>query len=435
MADLASIVNVVISRTSAQISRASFNIPLIAAYHTHTTELVKEYTASTALQAMATDGFTTDEPAYLAAVALLSQSPRVRKFKIGRLTGTWNQTIEITPTAASSTVYSGRVADQSWTFTSDADATLAEVNTGIAAAIDALDGVTATSSGTAVTVSVTAAARLVNVSRTGTGAYTWKDTTAAGTIAAELAVLAAADPNWYAFVTDRTSEAHINAVAAWTETQRKIYAPTSADSGILVQATTDDIASDIQDSSYKRTALWVHENYDEFLGAAMLGLILPFDPGSANWAHKAPAGVSKSNWDANQQAAALAKRANILIDVAGLGTTQWGTTGSDFLDNVQAEDWVTATIQEDVFAFLRSSPKIPYTDRSVARLRGVIEAVLVRGVNDGIIADSPTPFTEAPLVEEVSEVDRANRHLPDVVFSFRLSGAINTVDILGLVSV
>lgn len=435
MADLASIVNVVITRTSASVSRASFNIPLIAAYHTHNSDLVRTYSASTGLAAMVTDGFEVDEPAYLAAVALLSQSPRPKTFKIGRLTSSWNQSITLTPVAASSTVYSGRVADQSWTFTSDADATLAEVCTGIAAAIDALDGVTAVSTGTAVTISVTEAARLVNISRTGVGTYAWADATVAGTIATELSAIQAQDPEWYGFVTDRTSELHINAVAAWAETQRKIYLPTSADSATWDQGSTTDIASDIETNSYKRTALWVHENYDEFLGSAMLGLILPFDPGSANWAHKSPAGVAMSAWSSTQQAALLAKRANILIPVAGIGDTQWGTTGSDFLDNVQGEDWVAATIQEDVFAFLHGEPKIPYTDRSVARLRGVIEAVLQRGVENGIVAEDPQFFTEAPLVEDVAPADRANRHLPDVVFSFRLSGAINTVDVLGLVSI
>lgn len=436
MADLSSIVSVVITRTTASVSRASFNIPLIAAYHTHNSDLVRTYTASTGLAAMVTDGFTTTEPAYLAAVALLSQSPRPKSFKIGRLTGTWNQSITLTPVAANDTEYAGRVADQPWSFVSDADATLAEVCTGIAAAIDALDGVTATSSGTTVTISVTAPATLVNISRTGAGAFTWSDATVAGaTIAAELSAIQAQDPAWYAFATDRTSELHINAVAAWAETQRKIYLPTSADSGIWDQAVTTDIASDIKNGSFKRTSLWVHENYDEFLGLAMAGLILPFDPGSANWAHKSPAGVAMSSFNATQQAAILAKRGNILISVAGIGDTQWGQTGSDFLDNVQGEDWVAATVQEDVFAFLHGEPKIPYTDRSVARLRGVIEAVLQRGVENGIIAEDPQYFTEAPLVADVSPTDRANRHLPDVVFSFRLSGAVNTVDILGLVSV
>jgi hypothetical protein len=435
LADLSSIVSVVITRTTASVSRASFSVPLIAAYHTHNTDLVRTYSASTGLAAMVVDGFTTTEPAYLAAVALLSQSPRPKTFKIGRLTASWNQTIVIVPVAANAVVYSGRIADQTWTFTSDADATLAEVCTGIAAAIDALAGVTAVASTTDVTVSVTAAATLVNVSRTGVGVYTWADTTPAGTVATELSAIQAQDPEWYGFVTDRVSELHINAVAAWTETQRKIYLPTSADPGIWNQAVTTDIVSDIKNASLKRTSVWVHENSDEFLGAAMLGLILPFDPGSANWAHKSPAGVAMSAFNATEQAAILAKRGNILIPVAGIGDTQWGTTGSDYLDNVQGEDWVAATVQEDVYAFLHGEPKIPYTDRSVARLRGVIEAVLQRGVENGIIADDPQYFTEAPLVADVSPTDRANRHLPDVVFSFRLSGAINSVSILGLVSV
>lgn len=434
MADLEQIVSVVISRGTAQISRASFNIPCIAAYHTQWADRSRMYSASTMLTTLVAEGFTTDSPVYQMAQAIRSQAPHPSRIIVGRLDSSWTQQITLTPTAASSTVYSGRVADQPWTFTSDADATLAEVCTGIAAAITALAGVTATgASGTSVVITADNAGELIDVLSEGSvGVYTIADTTAAGSVAADMATLRAADSRWYGLVTDRRSEAAINAIAGWAEAHRIIYCADTFDTAVRDSAVTTDVASD--NAARKRTAIFAHTDAASTqFGAAMLGLMLPFDPGSATWAHKSPAGVRDPGFTADEQADALAKKANIITTVAGLTDTQWGTSGTDYLDNVQAEDWTIATLQEEVYAFLRSSPKIPYTDRSVARLTDTIRNALQRGVQRDVIADGSI-VVEAPLVADVSAIDRANRLLPDVFFSFRLSGAIHTVTIEGLVS-
>lgn len=436
MADLDAIVSIVISRAESAISRASFSIPLIAAYHTHWADRIRRYTASTMLATMIQEGFTSSDAAYLAAAKILAQSPRPRTIKIGRLDTTWTQSVKITPVLGSTgDVFNGTVNGLPWTYTQGGGDNLAAVVAGIAAAITALAGVSATSTDTASTVTVLAdsVGKLFNLRKgTGLGAFKFSDVTAAGNIAAELSNLRAEDPNWYGLVIDRTGEASINAAADWAETDKVLFAATSADSGIYTSDTTD-VASD--NAARKRTAVFAHKDYDSFFGAAMLGLMLPFDPGTATWAHKSPALVLDPKLTATEQANALAKKANILVTVAGLTDVQWGTTGTDYIDNVQSEDWVRARMQEDVYAFLRSSPKIPYTDRSVARLVETIRAVIQEGQERGVIADSPAPIIEAPLVSEVSPTDRANRLLPDVSFSFRLAGAIHTVEITGLISV
>ena len=434
MASLADIVSVTITRSTAQISRASFGIPCIAAYHTKWADRSRLYSAVSMLSTLVSEGFATTDPVYRMAEALLSQSPRPSRIIVGRLNSSWTQSFTLTPTAASTTTYSGRVNDQPWSFTSDSDATLGEVCTGISGAIDALSGVTATTDSSTVTITVDTAATLVDVHGwdTSAGAYTVVDATAAGNVAADMATLRGADNRWYAFVTDRRSEAAINAIAGWAEANRVLYLADSADSTIVDSGVTTDVASD--NAARKRTAIFLHKDLASTqFASAMLGLMMPYDPGSATWAHKSPAGVRDPGFSASQQANALTKKANIITTVAGITDTQWGTSGTDYLDNVQAEDWLVATLQEDVYAFLRSSPKIPYTDRSVARLVDVIRNALQRGVQRDVVADGSIVI-EAPQVADVSPTDRANRLLPDVYFSCRLAGAIHTVEIQGLVS-
>lgn len=435
--NLDSVVSIVVTRASATITRTSFSIPLIAAFSVPFTG-IRTYNASTMLLDMVTDGFTTTSPAYLAAQAMLAQDPRPKKIKIGKLTTTWSQTISIVPTALNLGVYNGRVNDQPWTFTADSSATLAEVVTGIASAIDALSGVAAVSAGgTAVTVTADGAGSVLSVvPGAGTGVYTYSDTTTAGSIVTELTALRNLDPDWYGLVIDRTGEAVIEAVAAWAETQRIIFVPTSSDTGMLDAGVTTDVGSDLKTSAYDRTVLWYSPNYTDFLGAAVLATVLPYEPGAASWYYRSPKGVAVAVLSETQQQALEGKNVNYLTTVSGRRVTNPGQSSSGlFVDIVQASDWIRARMQEDVFAFLTSSPKIPYEDLSVQRCLGVMQGVLNLGVQRRIISADPSPFVEGPLVLDVDETTRGQRILPDLTFSCRLTGGIKSVDINGFVAV
>lgn len=431
------VVSVTITRATATVSRQSFAIPLIAAYHTHWLDRVHTYSASTMLATMVTEGFAITEPAYKAAVKMLSQDPKPKTLKIGRLGTSWSQIVSIVPTVANSTVYSGRVNDQPWTFTSDSSATLAEVCTGIAAAIDALAGVTAVSTGTAVTVTTGTAATLVNFSSVGTvGAYSVTDGTDRTDIATGLAAIYAADRKWYGFVIDSVGEPDIEDAAAWAETNVVVFFPSTADSGVDNASVTTDVGSDLLASGYRRTALFYHEESDSFMGAAALATMLPYDPGAVTLYYRSPIGPAVSNLSATQQSALTGKNVNYLVDIAEKRVVLDGkSAGGEFIDIQIVIDWITSRSKEDLFAFLTAAPKIPYIDKSVETAKGVILGVLQLGVNRGVIAGDPAPFVEAPLVADVSPTDRANRLLPDMTFSCRLTGGIKNIEIAGTVSV
>lgn len=81
MSTLDNIVSVLITANTVSPSQKGFGTPLIAAYHTHYSDRVRAY--SSPLDMIA-DGFTTTEPAYLAASAIAAQNPTVQEFKVGR---------------------------------------------------------------------------------------------------------------------------------------------------------------------------------------------------------------------------------------------------------------------------------------------------------------------------------------------------------------
>jgi hypothetical protein len=130
------IASVTITRANVTPSRAGFGTPMILAYHTLNADRVRSYSS---LSAMSADGFRSHDPAYRAAAAAFSQTPRPRRVKVGRRALAPTQVIRLTPVAPSAgEVYSLKVDGLAVTFTADGTPTVAEVCTGLHAAIGAL---------------------------------------------------------------------------------------------------------------------------------------------------------------------------------------------------------------------------------------------------------------------------------------------------------
>ena len=436
---LEDIVSVTITTETARVSRAGFGVPLIAAYHTLWPERVRTYTSSSVLSTLVDEGFATDAPAYLAAQAIVSQSPRPKTIKIGRRSeGAWTQVVRITPTAAANTtVYAVSVNGTTRSYTSDSDATLAEICTGLASAISADAGITASGvSGTHIdcTSDATLTIHTYEYVAGEEQNYSILDVTAEQNIATDLNLIRAADTDWYGLVIDSPSSAEIADAAAWAETQRVIFVPQSADTDVLSSSTTD-LFSDLQDLGYVRTVPLYHHVQDQFAGAGWLGRMLTHVPGASTWAFKSIAGASVSTLTETQITNLKAKSANFYTTVGGANITQDGvSSGAEFADTTVFVDWLRARITERIFALLVNSAKIPYTDASVDLFKSEIYAQLNQGVRAGGLVDG-TLVVDAPLVADVAAQDRAARLLPDVAFSARLAGAIHSVDIRGNLTV
>lgn len=136
--------DVTIERTSRTLTRPGFGTLLLAAYHGLYADRVKTYTA---LSEMVTDGFTPYDPAYRMAQAVFAQEPSPASVKVGRRALAPTQIVDVTPSspasASAAETWTLKVDGFSATFTSDATPTLAEVCTGIAAAINGLADVDA----------------------------------------------------------------------------------------------------------------------------------------------------------------------------------------------------------------------------------------------------------------------------------------------------
>jgi hypothetical protein len=141
MAFIDDIASITITRDTRTPSQAGFGTALVAAYHALYADRVRVYGA---LSEMVTDGFTPYDPAYKAAAAVFAQDPAPPSIKLGRRALAMTQVIDLTPVAAPAIgdVTTVKVDGLTATFTATAT-TIANVCTGLAAAINALGDVDA----------------------------------------------------------------------------------------------------------------------------------------------------------------------------------------------------------------------------------------------------------------------------------------------------
>jgi hypothetical protein len=252
------------------------------------------------------------------------------------------------------------------------------------------------------------------------------------TITEALDLIREIDDDWYAIGTDLNTEAEILEIAGYIQALKKIYFANSEDEAILDPSATDDIASQLLDGSFNRTAL-IYEQGTHYSGIAWAGQYLSYDPGTLNWAHKTLKGVTASTLSSTQRNAALGKLCNIYTTIAGRSITQFGFTSEmgTYIDIIRAIDWIEARIQEGVYGRLVSTAKIPYNDAGFTVIASEVEAVLQIAEADVVI--NPGWTVTVPRLEEIPEQDRANRHFSGTEFTAELAGAVNTVTIHGYI--
>jgi len=446
MADLpiSFVVDVQITRQASNITRSGFGVPLILGDNgSFGGELVREYSNIDEVG----DDFATTDDEYVAALRIFGQSPRVNSLKIG-IEGTrvaQVQTITFSADLIADNVVNGTVDGVALTATTFAVDHVTTMGV-IAGKIQATAGVaTATVGGVGNRViTVTAQAAGVPVSLTGflvtlgvsQATAVVATTTANVGVQDFLAAIREEDDDWYGLIWTERSATQVLLAAAYIEAQRKIYFTVSSDAGIGSDVSTTDIAYLLEDRAYNRTSVWYNADPTDFADAAAMGKGFPYSPGTFTWHLKTLTGVVPDNLTTSFRTAALAKNANLYVTGQGVNMSITGTMASGlFIDEIRDVDWLQAQMEEGVFARLISLPRIPFTDGGIAIIENVMRGVLENAENVGVLADDPKYTVTVPRATEVSELDRADRLLPDLEFTGRLSGAIHKVTIRGVVTV
>jgi hypothetical protein len=446
---ISSIVEVNITQNTQTVSQVSFSIPAIFG-PTVTAGGPIQYFST--LAGMIAAGYTTGNPEYVRAQEILSQPLTPTEFAVGQYSAAVEQvdTISVNTLGGSGTVYDFDLNGTIISVTGGVNqqTVLGSLLTAIGVAFPTNPPVTGSvgGSGSGALLTLTSSVAGAPVAYTSlTSNLTHANVTPNHSIANDIATAQAVNggDDWYGLTICSQVASDIEQVAAYIETQLKIFIADSTDANILTASTTD-VASVLQGKSYKRTGIIYAGTANDGRAAAWLGGQLPQVPGSNTWMFVTLVGITPDFLNQTQiqncigipLAGVSGKNCNIYQTVGGVGITQQGfMSGGQFIDQTVGVDWLQSTMQSNIFSQLVNSPKIPYTDQGVAVIENAIRQTLLQGVANGLIDGTSPIIVTAPLVANIPQVDRAARLLPSVTFSCRLAGAIQDIIINGTVSV
>jgi len=464
-----------------------------------------QYYANTA--AMLTSGFLSTDPEYLAAAAAFSQTPAPPQVAVGRRVNLPTQKFALTVLSGGNTVwvattpyvagnrvvnggnvyvctspgtsagsggpsgtgsgiidggviwsfdhvntgkvYTVTVAGVAKSYAALAADTNALIATGLAAAIGTPSGFGAAGAVAAiVTLTSSAPGNWLRLSVTAPNVdLDCQQTHVDAGIVSDITNIQAADNTWYGVVSVWSSTAEVTALAAYIESNGKLYDAGSQDSTCL--SAGGGIAGTLKTSAYVRSPVWYHQDNGAFLDAAIMSNRFTYAPGSENWMFVTLAGVPVMNLTATQVVNLKASNCNYYYSV-GVSVTATGITPSgQFIDTVRGRDWLASRIQNRIFSVLNnpasasnpSNPgnaapplgKVPFTDQGIAAIEGEIRAALQEGVDAGFLAANPAPTVSMPKASTLTSAQRQARNIPNGGFTGQIAGAIDGLVLSGVV--
>ncbi len=460
------IVDVLISRETTVIDQASFNTALFFSPTVPFAEQSRDYTSPSAV---IEDGFTASDPAYKAATAYFSQSPRPSKLTVGTAGVEDHDLTLVEADIVNSKDYEVTItlADgNTSTFTASAGASaednaaaeiellMTSLETDINADPDIGAVVTATLSGTdaTATVALTASVSYYTGSDDITVEYVFS-----GTWADVFATQASYNNEFYAVTAWDHSEASVLALGAIVEAEIKIYGYSTQGAEALVTKTepaaTGDTLGKMNDLNYERSfGLYNADADNSYIELALLGKKLTSVPGSTTWMYSELAGVVADSLSTSQSNIIRDKEGNVFENIAGVSMVREGTMASgEYIDVMRGSDDLQSRIQTEVFRKLvvtaNGGSKVPLTDAGVAELIAIVETEIRRSIGNDFIVEFietenaggtvviPGYEISADPVSSLPANQRAQRQAPDIRFQAVLAGAIHKVVVRGSLAV
>lgn len=442
-----------IASATATPTKVGFGTPLVLGYFTAWADRVRTYTN---LTDMATDGITSTgvgAATYWTAAAIFGQSPRVGSIKVGRRTNAFTQKVKLIPTSAvAGVVYRWSIAPLggsavTFTRTVPGASSIAAELAAMKALIDAaaFSGMSTALADTNTTLECTAgtAGTVFVYAGKNVELEILESTTAPAAISTDLDACRVADDDWYGVAIDNSSKAENLIVAAWTQSQIKVFGSSTGDTENGKVGVSGTLLKQLKAAGYTRTFTLANYNVlPSFGGAAWIGESFPYDPGTeaGTYCAKTLDGITVDAPSTTAETETVAQNGNVYTVTAGENVTRPGKVASgEFIDVIIGKDWLTARIKEAVFGVQIGVRKVPYTDGGVSMLKAAALGVLVRAqgslVKPGFLDPEVPAVVTAPKVADVDPAQRAARIFPSLAFSSKIAGAIHQAIFAGTITV
>jgi hypothetical protein len=416
MSELDSIIQITITRETAEVATASFNIPLILSSFTNFSERAKVYTD---LDEVLSEFSSTSNVYKIAQKALSGSRGRVPQVVIGR-----RQVDGVTatvPVVVIGQVYTITVNGTDYSYTAVSGDDGIDVVAGIKAAYDI-----APKAGIAITDNLDGSFEI----GVGTPGTAWSFVTSSNvtvvndtpteTWVEALQAVEMVNSEWYA---DQ------DAIAEYIETKHNIYLTSTQDVTTPTTGTTD-IGYSLFSKNYARSVTVYHTKADtQFPEAAWAGEVLPYTVGSASWGFKSVTGVDFDSLTSTQRVNLRNKNVNMYTRVGGRNIFQDGDTAEGRpISEIMISDWIYARLQERIFSRLVNLPKISMSTQGITIVENEIRSVLSEAITNGGI----TSYTvTSPNINSIPFNDKVAGILGTFSFTAILAGEVRKVVING----
>jgi hypothetical protein len=266
-------------------------------------------------------------------------------------------------------------------------------------------------------------------------------------LATDLNAIAVEDDDWYFLLTAYNSDAYVKAAAAWAESVTKIYIVDNSESDAPLTVASDsdtDLANDLHNLGYARTACIYHPSPYNFAAAAWVGRVAPTVPGKATWKFKRLRGVTPVSLTATHRANLRDKACNCYTNLTSTLPQTWEgqTVDGNFIDATRGDDWVDDDMKKGIAEVLAGNDIVPMSPAGINMIEAPMRATLDRAVENGIYLgdgvdenDVPlAPTITVPKIGDISAANRGARILPDMKWNANRSNAVHHVQVAGTVS-
>lgn len=174
--------------------------------------------------------------------------------------------------------------------------------------------------------------------------------------------------------------------------------------------------------------------------AALVGATAGKPVGSITYKNQMLKGLTAKVYTDAEIEAAHAAKCMVFTLKCGDGVTSEGkATSGEYIDIIDAQDYIVQSIEYETQKVLNQSDKVPYDNTGISILENVCVNVLKDAANNGIIAvtDEGVPDYSVSYKprSDTKDSDRAARKYIEGSFRFALAGAIHTVEINGTIEI
>lgn len=254
---------------------------------------------------------------------------------------------------------------------------------------------------------------------------------------------------WYVLCTAGVDPQLYEEIAAYIETQEKMFCYTEMN---FFGAGKDGTNEPAVGNVYFRTCgVYGRERTDQpdeevpdanwYINVAFVAKWLNYSSGSETSAFKTLSSVYPSILTSTEMKFLAEASLNYFITVGNKNITMNGkVVGDEWADIIRFRDWLKNDMQVRVVNLFITRPKIPYTDSGISLVQNQMMASLKSGQDAGGIAEDefdengdtiPGYVTSVPLSSSLTASEKASRKLTKCNFKARLAGAIHFAELKG----